>query len=248
MNLTSVKYQDSCIYIGLDGSNGHETRQESLKEVKSVYAVYKIKAHDNFVKDTILIRKKDISIENKEIIVKFELNQLRRPEECEIEIVSLKIIYFSGKREVLTINKSYRLLEIRAHPRISSNKENGYKKKNLSSNKENREALSMTQEVIVSYPESNKKEEFTVIQKKTSLSAAVSEVESRIEGKFNAQTKKLEMDITQLCYETMDLLLTSLPQPQLAEDYRSSDAMIQSIRRYINSDLLQKELEEGESA
>ena len=91
-------------------------------------------------------------------------------------------------------------------------------------------------------------EAFTVIEKFTPLSTAVSEVESKIESKLDAQTKKLEMDIKQLCYETIDLLLTSLPQPELAEEYHASNAMVKSIHRYINTDLLQKEQEEGENA
>jgi len=55
MDLTSVKYQDSCIYIGLDDSQGREVGQESLEGIKNVYAVYKIIAYGNFVRDTILI-------------------------------------------------------------------------------------------------------------------------------------------------------------------------------------------------
>jgi len=262
MNLTSVKYQDSCIYIGLDGSQEQGNDEKSLEGIKNVYAVYKIKAYDNYVRDTILIRKQDIIAVRGEIIVKFELNQLHRPEECEIEIVSLKFIYQSGKRDELTVNESYSFLEIRTYSPITANKKNSVKKSKSNANKK---VLSIKQEVIVPPPEANKTEEpiiaelplkkddqiiqdrFTVIEKITPLSTVVSEVESKIERKLDAQTKKLEMDIKHLCYETIDLLLTSLPQPELADEYRASNAMVQSIRRYINFDLMQKEQEEGES-
>lgn len=272
MNLTSVKYQDSCIYIGLDGSQGQKFVGEFLERIKNVYVVYKIKAHDNYVRDTILIRKKDIVTVRGEIIVKFELSQLHRPDECEIEIVSLKFIYLGGKRDELEVNQSYPFLEIRAHPPIFAPKRRSSKTIKIV-RKAEKSALSMTQEIIV-HPlrtletaksievtplmeekegydrdlDYNFQEKVTVIDNKTPLSTVVSEVELKVERKLDAQTKKLELDINQLCYETVDLLLTSLPHPELAEEYRASDVMVRSIHRYINADLLQKELGEGESA
>jgi hypothetical protein len=39
-----------------------------------------------------------------------------------------------------------------------------------------------------------------------------------------------------------------LPQPELVEEYRASNAMVKSIHRYINTELLQNESEGGESA
>ncbi len=141
MDLASVKYQDSCIYISLDGSQERGQDEKSLERIKSVYAVYKIKAQGNYVRNTILIRKKDILVIRGEIVVKFELNQLHRPEECEIEIVSLKFIYLGGKREELEVKESYPFLEIRSRPPIVANRNN--------SNKSIKKNLSVTQEVIV---------------------------------------------------------------------------------------------------
>ena len=272
MNLTSVKYQDSCIYIGLEGSQERGGNKKSLETIKSVYAVYKIKAHGNYVRDTILIRNKDITVIRGEIVVKFELNQLHRPEECEIEIVSLKIIYLGGKREEFEVNESYSFLEIRSLPPIVANKSNSLKKNNrnlrkkIAPNRISKKVLSIKEEITIFPPETKirmepevveiplKKEEkivqdeITVIEPSTPPSIVVSEVEAKIERKLDAQTKKLEMDIKQLCYETIDALLTVLPQPEFAEDYRASDAMVKSIHKYITVDLLQKELEEGELA
>ena len=62
MNLTSVKYQDSCIFIEIGSSHGEKDGKTLLERVKSVYAMYKIIAFGNFVKDTILIRKRDFVI------------------------------------------------------------------------------------------------------------------------------------------------------------------------------------------
>ena len=270
MDLTSVKYQDSCIYISLDGSQERGQDEKSLERIKNVYAVYKIKAHGNYVRDTILIRKKDIMVIRGEIVVKFELNQLHRPEECEIEIVSLKFIYLGGKREELEVNESYPFLEIRSCPPIVANKNNSLKKNKRvpsginESNKSIKKNLSVTQEVIVLPLEAKIKEEpkivelplkkenrinqgaITVIKTHLPPSTAVLEVDSKIQRKLDAQTKKLEMDMKQLCYETIDALLTALPHSEFAEDYSSSKAMVESIHRYITVDLLQKEQEEGE--
>jgi hypothetical protein len=271
MNLTSVKYQDSCIYIGLIGPREHGNGERFLEEVKNLYAVYKIKAYESYVRDTILVRKKDISSVRGEIIVKFELNQLHRPEECEIEIVSLKFILRSGKREELALNRSYPLLDIRARSPISTKKQCLNKKVRIENKSESsKKTLFVKQEVTFSSLEPPKKEESiaiknqektildvdrvdrvdrvnsTIIERTTPVSTIVSKVEANVERKLDAQTKRLEMDITQLCYGTIDLLLTSLPQPGLAEEYRSSSAMVQSIHRYINSDLLQKKEGEGE--
>ncbi len=272
MDLTSVKYQDSCIYIGLDGSKGQEQNESSLERIKSVYAVYKIKANGNYVRDTILIRKKDITVVRGEIVVKFELNQLHRPDECEIKIVSLKFVHLIGIREELTVNESYSFLEIRTRPPIVENTVTVRKKnkKILSETNEphkgRKEKLSIAQEIIIIPPEvkilkaANDeqlplkkysqaiKEETTVITNFDPPSTTVVEIELKLEQKLDARTKKLEMDVKQLCYETIDALLTVLPQPEFAEDYSSSNTLVQSIHKYITVDLLQKQQEEGESA
>ena len=263
MNLTRVKYQDSCIYIGLDCSNERGYSLIPLDEVKNVYAIYKIKAHGNYVKDTILIRRRDVVIKDGEVVVKFELTQLHRPDECEIEIISLKFTYFSGKPKIIAIEKSYPLLEIRAPPpKIPSNTTTA--RIRLEPKKLPIKKLSIVEEIIVipkekhsveeikneKIQEENKEEisrkEITVIDNNTSISSVVSTIDRNIESKLEAQTNKLESDIAKLCYETIDLLLSSLPHPEFAEEYRSSEPLVQSIHKYINADLLQNELEEGE--
>ena len=266
MNLTCVKYQDSCIYIGLDGSNERGCSLIPLDEVKSVYAIYKIKAHGNYVRDTILIKRRDVVIKEGEIVVKFELTQLHRPDECEIEIISLKFTYFSGKPKIIAIEKSYPLLEIRAPPPKIPNTTTIATRRRLEPKKFPIKKLSIVEEIIVipkekhnveeikneKIQEENKEEispkEITVIDNNTSISSVISTIDRNIESKLEAKTNKLESDIAKLCYETIDLLLSSLPHPEFAEEYRSSEPLVQSIHKYINADLLQKELEEGESA
>lgn len=261
MNLTRVKYQDSCIYIGLDGSNERKYSTISLDEVKNVYAIYKIKTNNNYVKDTILIRRQDVVVIEREIVVKFELTQLHRPDECEIEIISLKFTYFNKKPKVIAIGRSYPLLEIRTLPPKTINNIIAPTKRPPELKKRPIKNLSMVEEIIV-IPEEKidfeeithmelreeKKEEITIITDDTTISKVVSGIEHKIESKLEAQSNKLESDIAKLCYETMDLLLASLPQPEFAADYRSSEPLMQSIHKYINADLLQNDLEEGESA
>ena len=61
MNLTSVKYQDSYINIGIGSSQGERDGKTLLDRLRSVYSVYKNIAFNNFVQDTILIRKRDMT-------------------------------------------------------------------------------------------------------------------------------------------------------------------------------------------
>jgi hypothetical protein len=119
MNLTSVKYQDSCIYIGLNGSQNERENEALLRKIRSVYVVYKIKAFDRQVRETVLIGKKDLIAKEKELILKFELSQLHRPEQSQIEIGKLKINFREDKSEVLSINKTYSFSEIRARAIIA---------------------------------------------------------------------------------------------------------------------------------
>ena len=79
------------------------------------------------------------------------------------------------------------------------------------------------------------------------VSKVVSDIESAVSQKLDAQTKNLEMDISKLCFKTIDLLLTILPQPVLAEEYRASNSMIESLHRYINEELLLRQQDGGES-
>ena len=77
----------------------------------------------------------------------------------------------------------------------------------------------------------------------------MAKIESKVQSKVDAETRKLDMDIKKLCYKTIDLLLSNLPQPELVEEYRASNAMIKSIHRYIDIELLQNDsIEGGESA
>lgn len=59
MNLTSVKYQDSCIFIDLNGSQSERENEALLRKIRSVYVVYKVKAFARQVRETIIIGKKD---------------------------------------------------------------------------------------------------------------------------------------------------------------------------------------------
>ena len=110
MNLTSVKYQDSCIFIGLNGSQNERENEAFLKKIRSVYVVYKIKAFDRQVRETIIIGKKDLFAVKKEVLLRFELNLFLSPKECEIEIESLKFNFINDKVKKLKINKTYSII------------------------------------------------------------------------------------------------------------------------------------------
>jgi len=271
MNLTSVKYWDSCIYIGLNGSQNERESEAFLERIRSVYVVYKVKAFGRQVRETVLIGKKDLIAKEKEIILKFELNQLHRPEESQFEIGTLKVNFREDKSEVIPINETYSFLEIRAIAPVDLGEKGLVKNDNKALEKKtfyvveerhfkrlkdskpsdpstsskpsrNGKRLKPTKS---SKPDTDKLRELTVIEEATPISAVVSEVESEVESKLDLETMKLDKDIRQLCYGTIDLLLSSLPLPEFSNEHSASNAMVRSIHRYINVDLLrQKESEE----
>jgi len=299
MNLTSVKYKDSCIYISLKCSqnelDGRDV-ESFLRKFRNIYIVYKIKAFDRQVRNTILIKRKDLFVAGNDITLNFKLSHLHHPEESQIEIGTLKFNFHEDKSEVLSINKTYYFREIRSIAPIAFGKKELRKNKNntlenktfyvleeryfnrykdpkpsnsSTSSKFSRNSKSLRptkssmpdklKESLTSQkkelnPQSNKFKEdsiaadsSTVIEETTSISSVVSEVESDIESKLDLETMKLDMDIRQLCYGTIDLLLSNLPLPEFSNEHSASNAMVRSIHRYINTELLQNEHEGGES-
>ena len=113
MDLTSVKYQDSCIFIEIDSSQGERDGKSLLERARNVYAIYKIIAFGNFVKDTIIIKKRDLSESEGLLTLKFELNQLHHPEQSKIEITRLKFNFTNNESEELQVNRVYSFLDIR---------------------------------------------------------------------------------------------------------------------------------------
>ena len=300
MNLTSVKYKDSCIYISLKCSqNGLDGRdvESFLRKFRNIYMVYKIKAFDRQVRNTILIKRKDLFVAGNDITLNFKLSHLHHPEESQIEIGTLKFNFHEDKSEVLSINKTYYFREIRSIAPIAFGKKELRKNKNntlenktfyvleeryfnrykdtkpsnsstsskfsrnskslrpTKSSRPNKLKESLTSQKKELNPQSNKIKEdsiaadsSTVIEETTPISTVVSEVESEIESKLDLETMKLDKDIRQLCYVTIDLLLSNLPLPEFSNEHSASNAMVRSIHRYINTELLQNEHEGGESA
>jgi len=219
MNLTNVKYQDSCIFIGLNGSQNERENEAFLQKIRSVYVVYKIKLFDRQVQETVLIGKKDLFAVKKETLIKFELNQLQNPEECEFEIVSLKINFINVKVKELIVKKTFSFPEIRSFTPINfKNSE----PPNICTTQREEKLQNIIQSTNAPKPkpviEPGKWFEETkispggliIIEEVTPISTIVEKVESKIERKLDAQTKKLDMDIKKMCYEIIDLLLSNL--------------------------------------
>ena len=299
MNLTSVKYKDSCIYISLKCSqnelDGRDV-ESFLRKFRNIYMVYKIKAFERQVRNTILIKRKDLFVAGNDITLNFKLSHLHHPEESQIEIGTLKFNFHEDKSEVLSINKTYYFREIRSIAPIAFGKKELRKNKNntlenktfyvleeryfnrykdtkpsnsstsskfsrnskslrpTKSSRPNKLKESLTSQKKKLNPQSNKFKEdsiaadsSTVIEETTPISTVVSEVESEIESKLDLETMKLDKDIRQLCYVTIDLLLSNLPLPEFSNEHSASNAMVRSIHRYINTELLQNEHEGGES-
>ena len=118
MNLTGVRYQDSCIYIGVNGSQDGEENEAFQQEIRNAYVVYKIKALGHHVQETVLLGKRDIFIKGQKILLKIELIQLLHPEKCEFEIISLKMNFVNGECKEMNLGRSFKFLEIQYSSRI----------------------------------------------------------------------------------------------------------------------------------
>ena len=112
MNLTSVRYQDSCIYIGLNGSQDKREDEVFRQDVRNAYVVYKIKTLIHHVQETVLLGKSEIFKNGQKIYLKVEMSDLLHPEECEFEIISLKINFIGGKTVEMNVGRSFKFLEI----------------------------------------------------------------------------------------------------------------------------------------
>lgn len=127
MNLKSVKYKDSRIYVNLERSQKERKVRDAgafLREFRNVYVVYKIKAFDRQVRETILIKKKDLSVAGSEIALKFELSRLNSPDDCQIEISTLKFNFRGDKSESHSIDETFNFRDIRSiAPIVSEKKE-----------------------------------------------------------------------------------------------------------------------------
>ena len=118
MNLTSVRYQDSCIYIGLNGFQNKRENEAFQQEIRNAYVVYKIKTHGHHVQEMVLLGKRDVFKKGVRLFLKIEMSDLLHPEECEFEIISLKINFVVGKSKEMNVGRSFNFLEICYSTRI----------------------------------------------------------------------------------------------------------------------------------
>jgi hypothetical protein len=76
-------------------------------------------------------------------------------------------------------------------------------------------------------------------EKFSSVGSMLTHVENKIEKKLNTQVNKLCMDLNQLSFASIDLLLTSLPKPDVRDEFKYTRVMIDSIHKYIKLDLIE---------
>ena len=79
MNLTGVRYQDSCIYIGVNGSRNEEENEAFHQEIRNAYVVYKIKTTGHHVQETVLLGKREIFKKGQKIFLKLQMIELLNP-------------------------------------------------------------------------------------------------------------------------------------------------------------------------
>jgi hypothetical protein len=253
MEISTVRYCDSYIYIGLRET---DEKKNVLNDVRNVYIWYTVSINQQIVDETVLLKKKDIILGKDEFLLKFGLEIIIQPENAEISISTIKVNLTDGKSRILELKKIYSLVEIRVSRRFldellgkKPKSDIGIKnalfvdpKTIIQAKKEiKKKLIPSVQESIV------KKVNLRLLESKEkspeecqlSISSMLSRVESKVNERLETHINKLNLDINRLSFASIDLILTCLPKPYSRSEFKHSKAVIDSIHKYINLDLIQ---------
>lgn len=244
IKLVSLRFKDSYIYINLDIS---QEVDKFLAKLRSIYIHYKIKAFDTEVKETALVKKKEIIPIHNNLMLRIELHQLHHLEQCQIEIEFLKFNYLSGKKNVVQLNETFSFLEIKSgvdFPHV--NQAQTKTKENLDPHSSSSSApssikTSVREEIIENHRKFKQvpltKGGLMIIEEDTTPAQILDHLEQKIEAQLDPEVKKINMELNQVCYGTLNLILSNLPRPFEMEGFHFGQNLIDSVRRYMDEDL-----------
>jgi len=231
MRLVSIKYQDSYIYIDLKIS---QELKKVIPKVRSIYVDYKIRVFDQITPEIYLVKKQDIIRLQHRLIVIFKLERIIYPKESEIFIDHLKISFHDDSKRVFEIGKSYEFADIETSEEIHF--ENQAKKKEKQGIKKESQEFKLKKEVITQVPISASG--LKKLEVESTPKNIMKEIEQKIDEQLENELEQLELDIKQVCYNLFDLLIANLPLPQNKGELEYNGTLINSIRKYIQEELL----------
>lgn len=220
-NFVSVKYKDGVIFVSLKRIQRFYTLFNNLV---NLYIAYKIKARGKEFKEIYSIRKDEIILNKNHVILKIELSEIQSIEQTSLEIETLQFNLLNKSKLTIPIFQSFTFLELQQDILHLPN-------------------ISLTPTTTIDSPVIDKK---LVLKEKKDETLIMEQIENAIDSNQDFELKnQLEMDIKHLCFKIINLTLSNLPKPKVEDDYFYSTVMIDSIKKFINADLLrQKESEE----
>jgi len=232
MDFVSIRYLENDIYISLKDS---QEENIVLSDLKNIYVSYKIKAFHKAIKETVMIKRENLTLFDRLLILIFSLSNIHSVEETQIEIEQIKIIFQSSDNRIIQVNESFSLLEIQAHDvkhdRNREFKNNFFKNSNDKIKNDKYSSLKPIQ--------GTPKELFTN-EISTSPGAIFERIEEITKKQTKSELEKIDLDMETMFYNILILILSILPKPNFFDEYQSGRAVIQSLQKYIKNALIER--------
>lgn len=234
MKVISIKYQDSCIYIDVKIS---QELRELIPNVRSIYVEYRIKVFEQVVKETYLVRSHDLIRLRNRLILILKVDPIQFPEDSQFFMDLITLSFFDHKKKAIPISNSYYFAEIGIFDQVYLTKER-MPKPDIQENEEIQKPITITQlkAQIKEIPLS--KNGLKIFEVNSSPSKMLKAIEHTIESRLDHEVKQLQMDLRSLCNSTLNLLISNIPLPQNDEDLRFNGALFNSVRKYIQEELI----------
>lgn len=241
MRLVSVKYQDSCIYIEL----GFEKEtHERLQSIRNIYVKYKIQAFSQSIQEIYLVKKKNLILLRTRLILIVNVDIIHAPEDSYFILDTLKISFLDNNRQSMKIGTRYLIADIESYEKphiktkIKSKPVKVSKSQDSITNNYSEEVsnVSDNKKVYTETPISDNG--LKIMEVRQNPQEMLKSVEQHIESQIDEQFELLNKNLKQIYIETLNLLITNLPRPIDTGDLQFNEALINSVRKYMNHELI----------
>lgn len=207
---------------------------EFSRKLRNLYIKYKIIAFNHEYLEYELVEKSAVRITRSYLIVKIELNEIKSIEETEVVILSINLHLLDGRNLIFPISQSISLIN------TLMNDPDMLLEFNIEKELETNVVMHKNKKIDQIQPkckELNENLSFPINKEELckSLDLDFNTVNEKIEQKLNSDQTIIEID--QLVYRCIALLLSALPMPHDEEDCKISP-IINAIQRYIEIELI----------
>lgn len=232
MDFVSIRYLENDIYISLQDS---QEENIVLLDLKNVYVSYKIKAFHKAIKETVMIKRENLTLFDRLLILIFSLSKIHSVEETKIEIEQIKIMFQNGDSSTIQVNESFSLLEIRTHD-VERDRNREFKN-NFFENSNDK--IKNDKHRTLKHIQGTPKELFT-IESSASPGAILERFEEITKKQTKSELEKIDLDMETIFYNILIFILSILPKPNFFDEYQSGRVIIQSLQKYIKNALIER--------